>query len=83
MHINSRMLKTSAVISNALLVIGLVCLFMMKLVLAITFFAVSLSISLVVFNMMFRDRTTMKVIVNASFLIVILAIVLAYFLLSK
>ncbi|NGS67759.1 hypothetical protein G6X01_06865 [Staphylococcus aureus] len=62
---------------------GLVCLFMMKLVLAITFFAVSLSISLVVFNMMFRDRTTMKVIVNASFLIVILAIVVAYFLLSK
>ncbi|MEZ2111566.1 hypothetical protein QUC76_08950, partial [Staphylococcus aureus] len=52
------MLKTSAVISNTLLVIGLVCLFMMKLVLAITFFAVSLSISLVVFNMMFRDRTT-------------------------
>lgn len=83
MHINSRMLKTSAVISNILLVIGLVCLFMMKLVLAITFFAVSLSISLVVFNMMFRDRTTMKVIVNASFLIVILAIVVAYFLLSK
>lgn len=83
MHINSRMLKTSAVISNALLVIGLVCLFMMKLVLAITFFAVSLSISLFVFNMMFRDRTTMKVIVNASFLIVILAIVVAYFLLSK
>ncbi|MCL7634687.1 hypothetical protein M8407_10215, partial [Staphylococcus aureus] len=28
------MLKTSAVISNTLLVIGLVCLFMMKLVLA-------------------------------------------------
>lgn len=83
MHINSRMLKTSAVISNTLLVIGLVCLFMMKLVLAITFFAVSLSISLVVFNMMFRDRTAMKVIVNASFLIVILAIVVAYFLLSK
>lgn len=83
MHINSRMLKTSSVISNTLLVIGLVCLFMMKLVLAITFFAVSLSISLVVFNMMFRDRTTMKVIVNASFLIVILAIVVAYFLLSK
>lgn len=83
MHINSRMLKTSAVISNTLLVIGLVYLFMMKLVLAITFFAVSLSISLVVFNMMFRDRTTMKVIVNASFLIVILAIVVAYFLLSK
>ncbi|HHB6129645.1 TPA: hypothetical protein ACN9FS_001786 [Staphylococcus aureus] len=77
------MLKTSAVISNTLLVTGLVCLFMMKLVLAITFFAVSLSISLVVFNMMFRDRTTMKVIVNASFLIVILAIVVAYFLLSK
>ncbi|EOA8655079.1 hypothetical protein [Staphylococcus aureus] len=77
------MLKTSVVISNTLLVIGLVCLFMMKLVLAITFFAVSLSISLVVFNMMFRDRTTMKVIVNASFLIVILAIVVAYFLLSK
>ncbi|EMH1279023.1 hypothetical protein V6A93_002840 [Staphylococcus aureus] len=77
------MLKTSAVISNTLLVIGLVFLFMMKLVLAITFFAVSLSISLVVFNMMFRDRTTMKVIVNASFLIVILAIVVAYFLLSK
>ncbi|WP_375294049.1 hypothetical protein, partial [Staphylococcus aureus] len=58
-------------------------LVIMKLVLAITFFAVSLSISRVVFNMMFRDRTTMKGIVNASFLIVILAIVVAYLLLSK
>lgn len=77
------MLKTSAVISNTLLVIGLVWFIYDEISVSYYFFAVSLSISLVVFNMMFRDRTTMKVIVNASFLIVILAIVVAYFLLSK
>ncbi|MBO1199827.1 hypothetical protein J3T65_09725 [Staphylococcus simiae] len=72
-----------AISSNVLLVIGIVFLIMMKLILAITFFAVSLSISLVIFNMMFRDRTGMRLVINISFLIVLLAIVIAYVVLSK
>ncbi|PNZ14062.1 hypothetical protein [Staphylococcus simiae] len=72
-----------AISSNVLLVVGIVFLIMMKLILAITFFAVSLSISLVIFNMMFRDRTAMRLVINISFLIVLLAIVIAYVVLSK
>nr|WP_231910066.1 hypothetical protein [Staphylococcus simiae] len=77
------MLKVMAISSNVLLVVGIVFLIMMKLILAITFFAVSLSISLVIFNMMFRDRTAMRLVINISFLIVLLAIVIAYVVLSK
>ena len=39
-----------AITSNVLLVIGIVFLIMLKLMLAIAFFAVSLAISLVIFN---------------------------------
>ena len=49
---------------------------MMKLMLAIAMFAVSLAISLVIFNVLFRDRTGMKIIINISFAIVIIAIIL-------
>lgn len=72
-----------AITSNVLLVIGIVFLIMLKLMLAIAFFAVSLAISLVIFNVMFRDRTGMKIAINASFFIVVIAIVIAYFVLSK
>ena len=46
-------------------------------------FAVSLAISLVIFNVLFRDRTGMKIIINISFAIVIIAIIVAYSMLSK
>ena len=74
-HINPKVLKALAITSNVLLVIGIICLIMLKLMLAIAFFVVS-------FNAMFRHRTGMKIAINVSFFIVMIAIVIAYFVLS-
>ncbi|PNZ65999.1 hypothetical protein E2556_10860 [Staphylococcus croceilyticus] len=71
------------IISNVFIVLGIIFLIMMQLVLAISMFAVSLAISLVIFNVMFRDRTGMKIIINLSFAIVVIVIIIAYFFLSK
>ena len=68
-HINPKVLKALAITSNVLLVIGIICLIMLKLMLAIAFF-------------MFRHRTGMKIAINVSFFIVMIAIVIAYFVLS-
>ena len=81
-HINPKVLKALAITSNVLLVIGIICLIMLKLIIAIAFFVVSLTISLVIFNVMFRHRTGMKIAINVSFFIVMIAIVIAYFVLS-
>ena len=81
--INPNILKAMAIVSNVLLVIGIIFLIMLKLILAITFFAVSLANSLVIFNVLFRDRTGMKIAINVSFFIVVIAIVIAYVVLSK
>ncbi|ANZ32698.1 hypothetical protein A2I65_03710 [Staphylococcus carnosus] len=80
--INPNILKALAIISNVFVVLGFVLLIMMKLVLAITMFTVAITISLMMFNVLFRDRTGMKIIVNISFVIVIGVIILAYFLLK-
>ncbi|MCJ1655754.1 hypothetical protein MT340_003180 [Staphylococcus sp. NRL 16/872] len=71
------------IISNVFIVLGIIFLIMMQLVLAICMFAVSLAISLVIFNVMFRDRTGMKIVINLSFAIVVIVIIAAYFYLSK
>ncbi|WP_409349505.1 hypothetical protein [Staphylococcus haemolyticus] len=55
---------------------------MMQMVLAISMFAVSLAISLVIFNVLFRDRTGMKIVINISFAIVLIVIIITYFYLS-
>lgn len=81
--INPNILKAMAIVSNVLLVIGIIFLIMLKLILAITFFTVSLAISLVIFNVLIRDRTGMKIAINVSFFIVVIAIVIAYVVLSK
>ena len=81
--INPNILKAMAIVSNVLLVIGIIFLIMLKLISAITFFTVSLAISLVIFNVLFRDRTGMKIAINVSFFIVVIAIVIAYVVLSK
>ncbi|UDI77669.1 hypothetical protein HYI43_03540 [Staphylococcus taiwanensis] len=70
------------IISNVFIVLGIIFLVMMQLVLAISMFAVSLAISLVIFNVLFRDRTGMKIIINLSFGIVVIVIIIAYFVLS-
>ena len=81
--IHPNIIKIMTIISNIFVVLGIIFLFMMKLMLAIAMFAVSLAISLVIFNVLFRDRTGMKIIINISFAIVIIAIIVAYSMLSK
>lgn len=70
------------VISNVFIVLGVIFLIMMQMVLAISMFAVSLAISLVIFNVLFRDRTGMKIVINISFAIVLIVIIITYFYLS-
>ena len=76
------MIKVMAICSNIFLVLGIIFLVMMNFIMAITMFAVSLAISLVIFNSMFRDRTAMKIIINLSFAIVVLAVIIAYYVLT-
>ena len=76
--IHPNIIKIMTIISNIFVVLGIIFLIMMKLM-----FAVSLAISLVIFNVLFRDRTGMKIIINISFAIVIIAIIVAYSMLSK
>ncbi|MBM0867344.1 hypothetical protein [Staphylococcus auricularis] len=76
------MIKLMALISNVFLVIGIISLFFLNLILAIIMFAISLAISLVIFNTMFRDRTGMKIVINVSFAIVLIAIIFAFMKLS-
>lgn len=70
------------VISNVFIVLGIIFLIMMQMVLTISMFAVSLAISLVIFNVLFRDRTGMKIVINISFAIVLIVIIITYFYLS-
>ncbi|MCU5745211.1 hypothetical protein N9R04_00560 [Staphylococcus sp. SQ8-PEA] len=71
-----------AIVSNVFLVIGIILLIMLKLVMAITMFVVSLAISLVMFNVFFRERTGMKWAINISFILVLVAVMIAYFVLK-
>ncbi|PHK50268.1 hypothetical protein [Staphylococcus edaphicus] len=77
------MVKILAIISNVFLVIGIVFLISLNMIMAITMFVVSLAISLTIFNTLFRDRTAMKIIINISFAIVLIAIIFAYVTLTK
>ncbi|OCX37657.1 membrane protein [Staphylococcus haemolyticus] len=70
------------VISNVFIVLGIIFLIMMQMVLAISMFAVSLAISLVIFNVLFRDQTGMKIVINISFAIVLIVIIITYLYLS-
>ncbi|MGX0433849.1 hypothetical protein ACUW9E_001151 [Staphylococcus hominis] len=81
--IHPNIIKIMTIISNIFVILGIIFLIMMKLMLAIAMFAVSLAISLIIFNVLFRDRTGMKIIINISFAIVVIAIIVAYSMLSK
>ncbi|WP_251517860.1 MULTISPECIES: hypothetical protein [Staphylococcus] len=72
-----------AIISNVFLVIGIIFLVMMNIPMTITMFVLSLAISLTIFNTLFRDRKGMKIAINVSFIIVMLAIIFAYLVLTK
>ncbi|MGX0194306.1 hypothetical protein ACUXCJ_000761 [Staphylococcus haemolyticus] len=80
--IHPNAIKIMTVISNVFIVLGIIFLIMMQMVLAISMFAVSLAISLVIFNVLFRDRTGMKIVINISFAIVLIVIISTYFYLS-
>ena len=80
--IHPNAIKIMTVISNVFIVLGIIFLIMMQMVLAISMFAVSLAISLVIFNVLFRDRTGMKIVINISFAIVLIVIIITYFYLS-
>ncbi|MBU7217060.1 hypothetical protein OXR01_07745 [Staphylococcus gallinarum] len=82
-HINPKMIKVMAIISNVILVLGIVFLITMNIMMAITMFVVSLAISLTIFNTLFRDRRGMKIAINVSFAIVLIAIIFAYITLTK
>ena len=80
--IHPNIIKLMAIVSNVFIVLGIIFLIMMQLMLAISMFAVSLAISLVIFNVLFRDRTGMKIIINLSFAIVVIVIIITYFFLT-
>ena len=82
-RINPKMIKISAIMSNIFLVIGIVFLLTFNILMAITMFVLSLVISLTIFNTLFRDRKGMRIVINVSFIIVLIAIVFAYVTLTK
>ena len=76
------MIKRIMIASNLCLVAGLICLFIMQFMLAISMFAISLTMSLVLFNVLLRaQRFKMG---NQWFIsFVVLVIVVAYFIMTK
>lgn len=81
--INPKLIKTMAIISNVFLVIGIIFLITLNIAMAITMFVVSLANSLVIFNTLFRNRKGMRIAINVSFIIVLIAIIFAYFTLTQ
>lgn len=82
-RINPKMIKISTIMSNIFLVIGIVFLLTYNILIAMTMFVLSLVISLTIFNTLFRDRKGMRIAINVSFVIVLIAIVFAYVTLTK
>lgn len=82
-RINPKMIKISAIMSNIFLVIAIVFLLTFNILMAMTMFVLSLVISLTIFNTLFRERKGMRIIINVSFIIVLIAIVFAYVTLTK
>ncbi|MDQ7193055.1 hypothetical protein [Staphylococcus felis] len=66
--------KTLGIISNILLVLGLIFLFIIPIV-ALLCFIVTLSLSLVLFNMIFKGKRFIRIIVNISYVIVLILII--------
>ncbi|MFO3688877.1 hypothetical protein [Staphylococcus felis] len=66
--------KTLGIISNILLVLGLIFLFIIPII-ALLCFIVTLSLSLVLFNMIFKGKRFIRIIVNISYVIVLILII--------
>ncbi len=78
---NGKVLKGVGMRCNVVLVIGMMCLIMVKVMLGIGFFVVWLRISVVIFNVMLREGRGMKIGINVWLFIVMIGIVIVYFVL--
>ncbi|PTG93133.1 hypothetical protein BU645_00875 [Staphylococcus chromogenes] len=72
-------IKLLAILSNVLIVLGLISLFFIHTIVAIIFFLLSLGLSLVVFNMMFNGKKWIRIIVNVSYAIVLIIVIAVLF----
>ncbi|MGV3244640.1 hypothetical protein [Staphylococcus sp. 11261D007BR] len=66
--------KTLGIISNIILVLGLIFLFMMPIV-SLICFIVTLGMSLIIFNMIFNGKKIIRIAVNISYVIVLILII--------
>ncbi|UEX90532.1 hypothetical protein [Staphylococcus ratti] len=70
-----KMIKRLSMIANVLIVLGLISLFFINTIVAIVFFLLSLGLSLVVFNMMFKGKKWIRIVVNVSYAIVLVIVI--------
>lgn len=66
--------KILGIISNIILVLGLIFLFMMPIV-SLICFIVTLGMSLIIFNMIFNGKKIIRIAVNISYVIVLILII--------
>ncbi|MBA8762111.1 hypothetical protein [Staphylococcus coagulans] len=76
---DTRNIKILGIISNVLLVLGVLMLLFVSAWLALICFIVSLGLSLVLFNMLFHENRTLKIVVNASYFIVLVIVICVIF----
>ncbi|WP_340296898.1 hypothetical protein [Staphylococcus coagulans] len=76
---DTRNIKILGIISNVLLVLGFLMLLFVSAWLALICFIVSLGLSLVLFNMLFHGNRTLKIVVNASYFIVLVIVICVIF----
>ncbi|WP_281190927.1 hypothetical protein [Staphylococcus schleiferi] len=76
---DTRNIKILGIISNVLLVLGVLMLLFVSAWLALICFIVSLGLSLVLFNMLFHGNRTLKLVVNASYFIVLVIVICVIF----
>ncbi|ARJ50463.1 MULTISPECIES: hypothetical protein [Staphylococcus] len=72
---DTKKIKIIGVISNAFLLLGLALLFFVSAWMALVCFLISLGLSLILFNMLFRGKRVLKIIVNVAYLIVLCVII--------
>lgn len=72
-------IKKLAILSNVLLVLGLISLFFIHTIVAIVFFLLSLGLSLFIFNRMFKGKNWVRNAINIAYVIVLIVVVAVLF----
>ena len=72
-------IKKLAILSNVLLVLGLISLFFIHTIVAIVFFLLSLGLSLFIFNRMFKGKNWVRNTINIAYVIVLIVVVAVLF----